>query len=182
MTGQSCKIELFRGALKEFIPGRVIQLKKQGGDLAHDYELKLICLNGAVQYLKDRKYGFADILVKNSRSALPYIVTAFSHTGEEKILIHSLDRENTSGFISRNLENLTLKLYLKDAESKQRYSYSCGCELKDFKDVEFEDVQALYGPAIPQGDMDDIIDNEVRFFVWADPERWGFMVVPILCR
>lgn len=29
--------------------------------------------------------------------------------------------------------------------------------------------------------MDDIIDNEVSFFVWADPEPWGFMVVPIPC-
>ena len=28
--------------------------------------------------------------------------------------------------------------------------------------------------------MDNIINGEVKYFVWADPDYWGFVVLPIL--
>lgn len=182
LTGQSCNIELFREALKEFIPGRLIASSRRRGERDQEFELKLICLNGAIQYLKDQKFGYADVSIRQEQAAFPYMVTAFTHTNEEKILIHSLDRENIRGFISRNMADLTLKLYLKDLEGRQRYTYSCTCDPEQFQNRLPEEIAAHYKGQIRQDDLDDIVDRELKFFVLAEEDRWGFTVVPVLRR
>ena len=63
-------------------------------------------------------FGYADVKITHEQAAFPYVVTAFTHTNQEVTLIHSLDRENIRGFISRNMADLTLKLYLKDLEGR----------------------------------------------------------------
>jgi len=180
LTGQSCKIDIFREALKEFIPGKIIEGVRREKSLSTSSELKLICLNGAIQYLKDKKFGYANIKIDQELAAFPYIITAYTHTGEEKTLIHPLDREKTRGFISRNMENLTLKLFLKDTNQKERYSYHYTCDPTLFEEVVYETIEEKYSFKIPQDDVDDIVDHEVKFFVYADDGKWGFYVVPIL--
>lgn len=179
LTGQSCKIDLFRDALKEYVPGKTIQFKRRNGDLTRDFELKMTCVDGALQYLKDRSYGFADVIIHTEEPALPYRITAFTHKDEEVVLIHRLKRNCQSGMISRNMEDLTLKLYLKDLEGKERYQYTCYSSLEDFKEQEYEAIQKQYGTHILQEDTDDIIEQEVKFFVWARPADWAFSVVPV---
>lgn len=181
LTGQSCKIDIFRDALKEFIPGKVIKSSRSDQG-QQDYELKLICLNGAIEYLKDKMFGYADVRITHEQAAFPYMVTAFTHTNQEVTLIHSLDRENTSGFISRNMADLTLKLYLKDLEGRQRYIYNCSCDPDKFSNQKAEEIVARYSGQIRQDDLDDIVDRELKFFILADEDRWGFTVVPVLRR
>lgn len=179
LTGQSCKIDIFRDALKEFVPGRTIQFKRRSGDLTNDFELKMTCVDGALKFLKDKKYGFADISVRTQEPALPYRITAFTHNGEEVVLIHRLKRNIRSGMISRNMEDLTLKLYLKDMEGTERYQYTCYSSLSDFCEKRYSEIKEQYGENIPQADTDDIVENEVKFFVWAKPADWAFSVVPV---
>lgn len=179
LTGQSCKIDLFRDALKEFVPGKSIQFKQNGGDLSGDFGLKMTCVDGALRYLKDKKYGFADITIRTEEPALPYRITAFTHSGEEVVLIHKLKRSSSSGMISRNREDLTLKLYLKDLDGNERHQYTCYSALGDFKEKGFSEIQAVYGDHIRQTDTDDIVEQEVKFFVWARPVDWAFSVVPV---
>lgn len=180
LTGQSCRIDIFREALKEFIPGKIIESSRRQGAGDQLHELKLICLNGAIQYLKDCRFGYADVRITHDQAAFPYVITAFTHTNEEKTLIHSLDRQKIRGFISRNMADLTLKLYLKDLEGRQRYVYNCSCDPDRFTDRQPEDIVARYGGEIRQDDLDDIVDRELKFFVLADAGRWGFTVVPVL--
>ena len=180
LTGQSCKIHLFREALKEFIPGKVIQSSKQEGWGAGEHELKLMCLDGAIKYIKDRRFGYADIHIINEHAAFPYIVTAATHTGEEKVLIQSLNRQKTGGYISRNMADLTLQLYLKDINGRVRYKYNYSVNSNDFAPVEAEEVLEKYGGEILQDDLDSIINRELKFFVLGDEERWGFVVIPAL--
>lgn len=180
LTGQSCKIALFREALKEFIPGKIIQSSKREQRGAGEHELKLMCLDGAIKYIKDRKFGYADVHIVNEHAAFPYIITAATHTGEEKVLIRSLDRKNIRGFISRNMADLTLQLYLKDTDGNVRYKYNYSVSFEDFAAVEAEDILDRYHGEILQGDLDTIINRELKFFVLGDEERWGFMVVPAL--
>ncbi len=182
LTGQSCKIDLFREALKEFIPGKIIQSSKREWRYSGDYALKLMCLDGAIKYIKDQKFGYADIRIVNEHAAFPYIVTAATHTGEEKVLIQSLDRQNIRGFISRNMADLTLQLYLKDANRNIRYQYNYSVNPDEFLRAEAEDIVEQYGGDIVQDDVDSIVNRELRFFVLADEVRWGFLVVPILRR
>lgn len=180
LTGQSCKIDLFRDALKEFIPGKVIESSKRDTFVAEEYGLKLMCLDGAIKYIKDKRFGFADITIVSEQPALPYIVTAITHTGEEHTLIQSLDRDQTQGYISRNMTDLTLQLYLKDLSGRQRYTYNCSFNKREFKPAEAEDIVDKYQGRIIQDDVDSIVEKEFRAFVLADEDRWGFLVVPVM--
>lgn len=180
LTGQSCKIELFREALKEFIPGKVIASSKKSTNQSEDYELKLMCLDGAIKYIKDKRFGYADVRITNEPPVFPYVVTAITHTKEERILIQSLDRENIRGYISRNMADLTLQLYLKDTNGNLLYKYNCSFSKADFKETEAEKIVETYHNQIIQDNIDSIVDRELRCFVLADEERWGFVVVPIL--
>ena len=139
-----------------------------------------MCLNGAVKYLKDKKYGYADIEISNEQPAFPYLVTAVTHTGEERTLIHSLNRTKTWGYIARNMTDLTLQLYLKDTNHRIRHKYNCSFDSSQFQIVEAEDIVEKYGGTIAQDDVDSIVNKELRSFVLADEERWGFLVIPIL--
>lgn len=44
---------------------------------------------------------------------------------------------------------------------------------------EYEDIQKQYGNHILQADIDDIIEQEVQFFVWAKPMDWVFSVASV---
>ena len=179
LTGQSCRIGIFRDALKEFVPGRAIRSGYGSKSQKEDYGMKMTCVDGALKYLKDKKYGFADIVIQMEEPALPYEVTAYTHTGEELTLIHAMEKGSGSGRISRNMEDLTLKLYLKDFGGKERYQYTCESSLSDFNEMEYEEINSRYQRHILQEDTDDIVENEVRFFVWSEPEKWAFLVVPV---
>lgn len=180
LTGQSCKIALFRDALKEFIPGKIIESSRRERGGSNDYELKLMCLNGAIKYIKDKRFGYADIRITNEHAAFPYIVTAETHTGEEKVLIQRLDRKNIRGYISRNMADLTLQLYLKDTNGTVRYQYNYAVRPEMFRSIEAEDIAEKYRGEIVQDDVDSIVNRELRFFVLADEARWGFVVIPVL--
>ncbi len=180
LTGQSCKIGLFRDALKEFIPGKVIETSKRSTFGEEDYGLKLMCLDGAVKYIRDKRFGYADVTITSEQAAFPYIVTAITHTGEERILIHSLDREQTQGYIARTIADLTLQLYLKDTDGHERYKYNCSFNPEEFQPAEAEEIVEKYQGRIPQDDVDTIVNRELRSFILADEQRWGFLVVPIL--
>ena len=97
------------------MPGKPIKSKTKSDSREPGNELKMSCIDGALKYLRDKKFGYADIKIKNRRPHLPYILTGFTHTGDEVTLIDgsfSID----CGVLSRNIENLTLKVYLKDNE------------------------------------------------------------------
>lgn len=178
LTGQSCKIDIFREALKEFIPGKLIGSTKKSDSIDNMFELKLICLNGAIKYLKDIKFGFADVTIYNKESSFPYIITALTHEGEEKLLINGLNRQKIYGHISRNMADLTLKLFLKDTEGNLKYTYNLYKNHRDFVETDADTITSTY-KYIVQDDLDDIEQREMKFFVFSDENDWGFVVVPI---
>ena len=182
LTGQSCKISLFREALKEFIPGRIIEPSKRNRIEEEELGLKLMCLDGAIKYIKDRRFGYADISIRSEQPAFPYIVTAFTHTGEERVLIRSLERNQRCGYISRNMTDLTLQLFLKDLNGQPRCKYNCAFNRDGFEAAEAKDIVEKYQGRIRQDDVDSIVEKELRSFVLADEERWGFLAVPVLRR
>ena len=49
LTGQSCKIDLFKNALKEFVPGKLIHFRKRANTEKADYELKMTCVDGVLK-------------------------------------------------------------------------------------------------------------------------------------
>ncbi len=180
LTGQSCKIDLFRECIKEFVPGKLIrqrQEEKQGDD----YRLKLTCLDGAIRYISDKRLGYARVNITAKSPALPYVLSTYTHTGEKRVLIHSLDRSRIYGSISRS-ESVELRLHLEDTKGTEKHIYSIFCDPDTFQAVTYEQLAATYAGRIPQDEVDDIINGEVRYFVWADSGQWGFSVVPVMRR
>jgi len=180
LSGQSCKIGIFADAIKEFIPGKIIQLRRVEKDMPEKDRLhmKLACVEGALQYLKDKNYGYANVAISSGVPALPYEITALTHHGQTVTLIHRLDRSKQHGHISRNMDDLTFKLFLVDDNQEQQYSYTYQCQSSDFTPVTYEELQEKY-EIIEQEETDIIIDHEVKFFVWADSDNWGFWVLPV---
>ncbi|WP_250277265.1 acetate and sugar kinases/Hsc70/actin family protein [[Clostridium] colinum] len=179
LTGQSCKIELFRDSLKEFIPGKYIQFKRTDRDLTNNFELKMTCIDGCVKYLYDKRYGLVKINMETEVPSLPYKITGYTHKNEEITLIKAFDKECNVGMLSRNITDLTLKLYLKDIEDNEKYSYIIQFKKQDFRYIQKEDIIEETKGKITQRLTDDIIEYEVRFFVWSIPEDIGFKVLPI---
>ncbi|WP_160685628.1 molecular chaperone [Clostridium sp. C2-6-12] len=177
LTGQSCKVELFRDALKEFIPGRIIEINKSKKENKEEYELKLSCLKGALKYLYDRNFGYAEINIESKKPTLPYLLTAYTHTGEQKVLIKG--REVNKGFISRFMDRILLKLYLKDSHDNVKYEYDYQFNEEELEQTNAKIIGEMY-PNINQHETDNIENNEVKFFVWEEEELWGFYVLAIL--
>ncbi len=178
LSGQSCKIELFRTALKEFVPGKLIKSKPKADSLYDKNELKMSCIDGALKYLRDKKFGYADIKIRHKTPHLPYILTGFTHKGEEVALIDDgIDRDR--GVLSRNIEDLTLTVYLKDKDKNLRQEIIFECMLDEFEAKRQEEIEEIYGDNIPQDETDTIVNGEVKFFIRAEPSDWGFVIVPV---
>lgn len=179
LTGQSCKIGIFRSALKEFIPGRMIQFTRKGRNQTQDYGLKMTCIDGALKYIRDKKSGFSEVVIHTNKPVLPYTVCAYTHIGKEVELINGFLRDDCTRTISRNLDDVTLQLFLKDTEGNIRYSFHYDCSKETFLPVIYEDIQKMYEDCIEQKETDSIINHEIKFFVWKKCEEWGYVIVPV---
>ena len=178
LSGQSCKIDLFRTSLKEFVPGKLIKSKPKAELDAEKNELKMSCIDGALKYLRDKKFGYANIKIKNLRPHLPYILTGFTHNGEEVALIDD-SQQIENGVLSRNIEDLTLTVYLKDSEKNLRQEIIYDCFLEEFELKRQEEIEEVYGENITQDETDTIVNGEVKFFIWSEPKDWGFIIIPV---
>lgn len=181
LTGQSCKIDLFKDALKEFVPGKMIHFRKRANTENADYELKMTCVDGVLKYLRDKRQGMVDVRLEEADAVIPYQVTAFTHNGREIVLLNGTGDWKQAGCISRNLEELTLQMYLKDGDGEERYRFQYQCLPDEFTLQTNEEIREVYGRFIRQDETDTIVNGEVKFFVWAIQEEWGYQVVPI-CR
>ncbi len=182
LTGQSCKIDIFRDALKEFIPGRMIQFKRKNRETAGDIDLKMSCVDGALKFMRDKRLGYAEIELHSDKPVLPYTVSAFTHNGEEVELVNGFLRKEETRYVSRNLEDVMLQLYLKDTEGKVRYHFHFDCEPERFEEVTYEEIQKVHGSNILQKETDSIVNQEIRFFAWKRCRDWGYVIVPVFRR
>jgi len=185
LTGQSCRIDIFREALKEFVPGKSIEFKQQSKEKQDITELKLTCVRGAIQYVNARKMGFTDVHLYYQMATIPYSVTGLTHEGQEVQLIYSLDRTQTYGHLSRNSGIRQLELFIKDGSGNLKNRYTYDNKEAEYQETTYEEILDLYydySECIPQDDMDSIYEGEVKFFVFAAKEQWGFYLVPVMRR
>jgi hypothetical protein len=177
LTGQSCKIDIFRDALKEYLPGKLV--RKPNDSTQNDYRLKLSCLDGAIRYVSDKRMGHTKVSVVSRKPALPYMLTAFTHTDKEEVLLQPLNRKQLYGSISRSINSVELRLYLLNAQGEKKYEYAVYCDPSSFTPVTYEEIERRHNESIPQSEVDVIENDEVRYFISADSNAWGFIVVPV---
>lgn len=177
LTGQSCKSKLFTEALKQYVPGKLIQSTKREGD---DAALKMCCLEGALAYFMDCKRGYMKVNQDYQVRSLPYEIMAYTHENQEKILIRSLDEEDHIGCISRFMVGKQLDLYLSDEKGKRLKAYYFVYNTKEFTRTTQEEIDREYAGSVIQEETDTILEGEMKFFVWVSRKRWGFLVLPVL--
>lgn len=182
LSGQSCRIGVFRDALKEFIPGKCIEFKPYGKDDKSIMDLKLACVKGAIQYVHGLETGVIKADITSTSESIPYSISAVTHEGKEQVLISSLNREQNYGYLSRSKELSRMEFLLKDEEGKLKYRYYYQNQADTYEPYTYEEIKDKYieyKDYIIQDETDTIQDHEVKFFVFASKEQWGFYVVPI---
>ncbi|CAH1189910.1 hypothetical protein PAECIP111893_00008 [Paenibacillus plantiphilus] len=180
LTGQSCRIDVFREALKEFVPGRSIEFRQKAEPTGLVPELKLACLRGAIRYGTALKAGYIETSITDHAPIIPYEVAAYTHNRREKTLMTSLDRKSQPhGAISRPVGASEVEFHLKGSDGTVRQTYIYLNRIDQYKPMLYEDIRAIYGSRIPQDETDSIINGEAKFFVAAGESRWGFEVVPV---
>lgn len=176
LTGQTCQAGLFTEALKEYIPGRILQNAKK----KDPHELKVCCLSGALFYFQNKKMGYMDIVQRVNIGALPYEVAAFNHEYQEKTLVASLTKQEGTGHISRYMEGDQVEFFLRDVQGTELKRYLYQYETAQLSQITYEELKEQYDGRIIQDETDNIVDGESKFFVWASREEWGFFVVPVV--
>lgn len=177
MTGQSCKSALFTEALKQYVPGKLIQNRKRDGS---GTELKMCCLEGALSYFLNCKLGYMKVNQDYQVGSLPYEIMALTHENREKILVKSLDPEDHIGYISRFRVGNQLDLYLYDDQGRRLRTYHYGYDSSAFHKTTQEEIDLEYAGTVIQEETDIILEGEMKFFVWVSRKRWGFVVLPVL--
>jgi hypothetical protein len=180
LTGQSCKIDVFKEALKEFVPGRSIEFKQKKEEDENVPDLKLACLRGVLRYITSKKIGDIEAIITNDLPVIPYSVSALTFNKKEKTLICSLERMTKSrGFISRPIGVQEIEFYLKNSDGQLRHTHVYKNNFEEYKRVLSEDITQEFRENILQDDTDTIKNGEVRFFLYSHDKSWGFHVVPV---
>lgn len=113
-------------------------------------------------------------------------------------LINKADADPISGFfhpvISDDLENELFnmseisqkinteetELFLKDSDNNIIHTYTLNIKTDVFSLSSYEEINTEYADRILQDDIDDIADNEIKIFMFAYKDKWGFYVLPVL--
>ncbi|MFF2484387.1 molecular chaperone [Paenibacillus sp. NPDC058071] len=180
LTGQSCRIDVFREALKEFVPGRSIEFKQRTEDAGKVPDLKLSCLRGAIRYMTARKLGQIEAAITRIAPVVPFTVTAYTHHGREKVLISSMEQlSDMRGGVSRPMAVAEVEFYLQGGDDRMLRKYVYKNDASSYKPVLYEEIAAMYGEQIPQEETDTILNGEAKFFVVTSGSGWGFYIVPV---
>ncbi len=178
LTGQSCRSRLFEEALKEYVPGVLIQRNDRRTD---GTELKMCCLEGALSYFFNQKLGYMNVSARYDVGALPYDIMVYTHENQPQTLIHSMDREGHIGYISRFKVGRQLDIHLMDRSGIHLKTCYFKCSFDAFHQTTQEEIDQQYGGSVIQDETDTILEGEMKFFIWVNRQRWGFTVLPV-CR
>lgn len=179
LTGQSFNINIFKDAIKEFVPGRIINFKRK----YNEYDLRLDCLKGVLRYLYLRDLGLVNFNIESEVLKIPYTISGFNHKNEERELIHNLYNEKASNSISRYMgSEIALKLYMKDSRGNTVKEFIYNSSLDSYSDTTVKEIEERYSNIIFQFETDSISNDEIKFFVWLEKSAWSFGVVPIARR
>lgn len=172
LTGQTCKIDIFRDSLKEYIAGKVIETTRKQNTIN---DFKLTCLEGAIKYQNAQLIGEISPEIIVNPPVKIYKLIAYTHTNDEKVLISRTEEKRESyGYISRNIDTQLVELFLLDAEDKVLYKYMMDTNSHYFTETNYKEASEKYRGQIDQQDIDNIVEGELKVFTYNYDDRWGF--------
>lgn len=178
LSGQTCKVNLFDEVLKEFVPGKMVDFRR---NLEEDeQQLKISCLDGAIRYLNSSKIGNIRVAVKNDIPIVPYSLHGTKYTGEEVEILRTGEQAGASaGSIKKISATEILPLYLKNKEEEIKKHFTYINKPEFYKEEDEQRVLELLDNHFEQDDLDTIFNGETKFFAYTDKNFWGFYVTAV---
>ncbi len=190
-SGQSCKIALFQDLLKEFIPGRRIH-REPGANEEESNALKKRCINGSIEYMKDKARGRIRPISYASDRKLIYDIMMEGRSSEIKVI----DRSGNIKVCKYPINTREIVFVVRDSnqQEKNRYHYSIDCREQPKFDLQELEGKLLKLTMLTQSDLQksvfDVLENidldrdnkgQNMYCLFALPAKdgYGFMVCQI---
>lgn len=180
LSGQSCRIEIFKDSLKEFIPGKAFYSENKVIYTEEDYlQLKLSCLEGAINYFKDINEGLIRPIEQVSDAKVPYGITITTIYGETDIIKKGSDFEKAVGYFTKVSGTQTVKLFIKNNEDFVVNTITHEIKTEDYKEIGKTELLTDY-PKINQSNHLDSLENKyANFIIYTDIDINGFKILNI---
>ncbi|MBR1591743.1 MAG: hypothetical protein IJ666_01885 [Ruminococcus sp.] len=183
LSGQSTNIDTFKMALKEFLPGKKIDIRLSPTE--EEFELKLACLKGAMRYMQALQNAEIDVVLNNDTDAIPVDVKITSN-GETKLMISSKDgweQQPVSKRITSATEKLNFYLSDSDRNIEQPYEFDCKKHIQNLSEMKLSEISEITGGYVEQDFLDRLnpLNKTSRMYavVYLNHEEWGFGVMVI---
>lgn len=176
LSGQTGGISLFREVIREYVPG-----KKARGKTTASCQKKFMCIDGATAFCGAKRTGRIRASIDYDSSVIPYSLTAENFLlagGEIGLIGEGSTPEAVYGFLSRPVETKEVLFFLRHVNGNEKETIVHHLAGEGRKHTTYEEILEQY-PKLIQADIDDIMDGEVRVFIWSDPEIWGFYIVEV---
>lgn len=177
-TGISCRIPVFRDALREFTVGR----RARTGNGSPE-RLKLRALEGAVVREQMQKKGRIIPEIIKEPDQVSYTVKAETHEGGAmEIVSCGQARGAVFGWMRRHIATKTVEFAVCNVSGHMVRRREMHLDIEDFVKTGYDTLFELY-PFLSeiQGDIDSISGEEMRLFVFQE-ENWDFCVLPVARR
>lgn len=207
LSGQSCKISLFRDLMKEFIPGRSFRRNPEntaGTDAERKKsELKMACVRGCIQYFIDKHKGVVDPKIETDPPKLFYRVCRKNVKNNVALMGDADGRPQTHLLFFATSGAREATFYVEDPQGKKsvkdfRYSFvlkHSGEEAvyEDYRDLADALKDVTYLEKAAPGQLEDVLSNlersdktpvnygEARQALLVLPAKsgYGFLIVQI---
>jgi len=176
LSGQSCRIDLFRQSLKEFIPGRKINQIHKESDESSTRDLKLSCLRGALNYLKDKREGKILTTLEYFKPGTPCDVFVFDHRDKQKMMIGE-NVKLTEGINTHEiLEGGTdLKIIFSKGQIQKRERFVAG----EWQEKSIAEILKIDKRISQKEHLDTLVSGKMKFIMFSCPDIYGLKVLAV---
>lgn len=178
LSGQSTNIDTFKNGLKEFLPGKKIKISDPSQD---PYELKLICLKGALRYIKALHASYIDVELENDIESIPFDLIAKNETVRVMINHNNGWEQNPSKV--RIVSSATHKdFYFRSADNKildKPYRFNCVDIENRMKKKSIQEIENITNGLVNQDFLDTLNVNKLFVVTYVDKKNWGFRVFAV---
>lgn len=195
LSGQTSKINIFMGCLKEFLPGKKIgrsSSKEKGAE-----ELKLMCIKGAIMYVHSLENSSIEGKFDNETNNIPISVYKLNPEGkDEELFKHGAQWDQLPQRIRLTPAAKQITFIMKSSEMVSGETYIYSCENITWQKTTPKEIDEISNGMIQQSynqtgihtdefdtkkvaDLDHLIDDKKYVFVYLNKEKWGFSILPV---
>ncbi|MBQ7008824.1 MAG: hypothetical protein IJN05_06365 [Ruminococcus sp.] len=195
LSGQSCKISMFKELLKEYIPGRKLRpyAQKESDKDNNSETLKLECLEGCIKFIKDQRGHELEIIPNIEKPKIIYNVFIDNEHGNVRKIFDCTDLEpqntlfeifspqaNEMSFIVKNKDDAIEKSFIMSLEDHYTDdSFDSAEKLIDVIMEEYAYKKEYVMQVVSEmcDKTDDVNENAKVIFVLPSPDYYGATIL-----